>query len=410
MRNNPDKNSIKIPYECKKIILLNALFQGGRLFVGAICALYFLSFGLQMEDYAWIKTVQAFVFVGLDIPLGYFLNRIGEYKSLVCALVLGTIGAVRYLIARSFLEFLLAEVFLALSISIWPVALSAYSMQLLEKYKTEGLTEKFFHLGDSISNIFILSCGALGGFFYSYNKFLPYSFFIIFYVLSILFTLFLLMDFNRETKIKQSVFKPINLNLVKQIFPFAIILFFIQFFMQPLFHYWQPLFQEMFSIESKDLSFVFVTYSISMSIMSLGYSKVTHQSSLRSLLFVLIAAVLAGFMYNRITEGNNIYLSVFFISMTFGIFNIIQVATGILVQNQLSQEYRMLVVKYVSFFARIGMIVSLVLVHYLFSFNFSTLEIYKTYSELSIFVFLSGTLYLIISKKVGRKYALESTG
>ena len=84
---------ITLPAECKRLILLNALFQGGRLFVGAVCVLYFLSFGLQMEDYAWIKTTQAIVFIGLDIPLGYFLTRIGEYKSLLASIAFGIIGA-----------------------------------------------------------------------------------------------------------------------------------------------------------------------------------------------------------------------------------------------------------------------------------------------------------------------------
>ena len=155
---------IPLPSECKKLILLNALFQGGRLFVGAVCVLYFLSFGLHTEDYAWIKTAQAIVFIGLDIPLGYFLSKIGEYKSLLFSILFGCSG-IWILIMHFFLWFLISEILLALSLSTWPVAFSAYSMRILENYKTEGLIEKFFHFGDALSNLVVVICGSLGGLF-----------------------------------------------------------------------------------------------------------------------------------------------------------------------------------------------------------------------------------------------------
>lgn len=83
--------SVTLPSECQRLILLNALFQGGRLFVGAVCVMYFLSFGMQTGDYAWIKTTQAILFIGLEIPLGYFLSRIGEYKALLLSVAFGVI-------------------------------------------------------------------------------------------------------------------------------------------------------------------------------------------------------------------------------------------------------------------------------------------------------------------------------
>lgn len=268
MRYVTNSKLISLPFECKKVILLNALFQGGRLFVGAVCVLYFLSFGLQTEDYAWIKTTQAVVFIGLDIPLGYFLNKIGEYKSLIFSLILGIIGASGYLISTSFTAFLASEIFLALSLSVWPVALSAYSMRVLEKYKIDGLTEKFFHFGDSVSNFFVLVCGALGGFLYGYNKYFPYSFFLIFYLAAAIYTIFNFNKFEVQKTENSKNNQTFNLESIKLILPYAFILFFVQFFMQPLFHYWQPLFQEKFSLNSKDFSFIFIAYSIGMSSMS----------------------------------------------------------------------------------------------------------------------------------------------
>ena len=151
-------NLIILPTECKKLILLNSLFQGGRLFVGAICVLYFLSFGLQTEDYAWIKTSQAVIFIGLDIPLGYLLNKIGEYKSLLLSLTFGIIGALGYLMSSSFFGFLiifvlkgLIENYLIISVTIcacifviYYFYIKKFSTLLLNEYSNETINSSNF--------------------------------------------------------------------------------------------------------------------------------------------------------------------------------------------------------------------------------------------------------------------------
>lgn len=48
---------------------------------------------------------QAIVFIGLDIPLGYLLNKIGEIKSLVISILFGILGVLGYLFFTNFLGF-----------------------------------------------------------------------------------------------------------------------------------------------------------------------------------------------------------------------------------------------------------------------------------------------------------------
>jgi MFS family permease len=401
---------VALPSECKRLIFLNALFQGGRLFVGAICVLYFLSFGLQAGDYAWIKTMQANIFIGLDIPLGYLLSRIGEYKSLLLSVAFGIIGAFGYLVFTSFFGFLVSETFLALSLSTWPVALSAYSMRILEKYKTEGLVEKFFHFGDAISNLFVVICGSLGGLLYSVNKYIPYSCFLMVYLLAALCTLFYLKDFDFVKKEKKESIKFVisNLKEMISILPFASILFLAQFFMQPLFHYWQPLFGEKFVLGSKDMSIVFICYSLTMSAVSWGYSKMTHFSYVRSSLFVLGTALIGATVYSFIAKMNNFGSSLFFFALTFGFFNLVQIAGGVLVQNRLKKENRMIITKYVSFYSRIGMIVSLIVLHWLFSNEWGTSAIYKLYGILAVLVFCCFLGRMAMQKNAEKKYVSKS--
>lgn len=397
---------IPLPSECKKLILLNALFQGGRLFVGAICVLYFLSFGLQTGDYAWIKTTQAIIFIGLDIPLGYLLTRMGEYKSLVLSIIFGVIGAFGYLVSTSFFGFLISETFLALSLSTWPVAISAYSMRIMEKYTTEGLVEKFFHFGDAVSNVFIVICGSLGGLLYAFNKYIPYGCFLTLYLLAAMFILFYLKDFG-VIKVKRS--EPIkfvisNIKEMRSILPFASILFLAQFLMQPLFHYWQPLFGEKFAVDSKDMSIVFVCYSLAMSTISWGYSRMTHLSILRSNLFVVSAAILGSLVYSLIARFDNFIFSLVFFALSFGIFNLVQIAGGVLIQNRLKQENRMIITKYVSFYSRIGMIISLIVLHWLFANEWETSEVYKLYGILATVTFCLYLGWMMMQKIPEKKY------
>lgn len=399
---------IILPLECKKLIFLNALFQGGRLFVGAIGVLYFLSFGLHTEDYAWIKTSQAIIFIGLDIPLGYFLNRFGEYKSLLLSIICGVVGALGYLVLTSFFGFLFSEIFLALSLSIWPVAFSAYSMRILENYKIDGLVEKYFHFGDAISNLFVVTCGSLGGLAYAFNKYIPYSFFLIFYLFAVMFILLNLKNLGMiKIEKKEKINFISNILDMKSILPFAFILFLTQFFMQPLFHYWQPLFEEKFTINSKDLSIVFIGYSLVMSAISWSYSRITHLVLLRSNFFVVSTALFGGLVYSFIVRTDNFSCSLIFLSLTFGIFNLVQIAEGVLIQNKLKKHNRMIVIKYVSFCSRIGMIISLVFLHWLFANDWGISEIYELYGWLSVLIFCFYLIWIVITKKSKRKYVSE---
>lgn len=400
---------IPLPTECKKLILLNALFQGGRLFVGAVCVLYFLSFDLKTEDYAWIKTAQAIVFIGLDIPLGYFLSKMGEYKSLLLSMVFGLLGALGYLLFTSFSGFLVSEILLALSLSTWPVALSAYSMRILENYKTEGLTEKFFHFGDAISNLFVVICGSLGGIFYAFNKYIPYSCFLGFYFFAFLFTLIYLKDFDvfGVTKKEKIKFMISDIKEIVPILPFALTLIFAQFFMQPLFHYWQPLFEEKFAINSQDMSIVFISYSLAMTTISWGYSRMTQFTILRSDLFIGSAALVGSLVYRLIPQFDNFSSSLIFFALSFGFFNLSQIAVGVIIQSRLKKENRMVITKYVSFFSRLGMVISLLVMHWLFANDWNTSAVYKLYGGLAILAFGLYLGWIIIQKNAEKKYVPE---
>jgi len=388
------KSNVILPSECKKLIFLNALFQGGRLFVGAICVLYFISSGLEAQDYAWIKTAQVLVFIGLDIPFGYFLSRFGEYRSLLLSLILGALGSFGYIFASSFEGFLFSEVLLALSLSSWPVAMSAYSMLVLEKYKVEGIVEKHFHFGDAISSVAILICGSLGGILYYYDKHIPYIAFFVLYLTAILYAFFFIRDYgeSKPRQIESYLGFVSNVRESLSLFSVASVLFVVQFFMQPLLHYWQPLFLSEFNVSSKDMSIIFIAYSISMSLCSWFYSNMTHLTITRTQIFIQLLGFLGGVSLFFITNFNHFSLSIAFFSLCMGLLNLVQVGGGVFLQKFLTKENRMIMTKYISFYSRLGMIASLMFLHSLFKFGWEIVDIYKLYG-----IFLMITFFTVIA-------------
>jgi predicted MFS family arabinose efflux permease len=397
-------NSIRIPLDCKKLIFLNALFQGGRLFVGAICVLYCFSFGLPPQDYVWIKTTQALIFIILDIPLGYCLNKLGEFKSLLTSLSLGIMGSVGYLISTNLMGFLVSEVFLALSLSTWPVAFSAYSMKVLEN-SSEGLTEKYFHLGDAIAKLVVVVCGSVGGLLYIYNKYLPYILFFAFYVIAVFYLIkYLKNDASLKEKNEAGLSFCSSAKQFASVFPFASIILFFQFLMQPLLHYWQPFFVETFNHDSRDMSLIFLTYSLSMSAVSYGYSRISKFKFCRSDVFMIVAALFAGILLFLLKNINTFSFALLCFSFSFGLFNLVQIGVGVIIQKKFESNNRMVLTKIVSFYSRCGMIISLMTLNLLLENNWSLSEIFHLYGFIALSAFGLYLIYLTAKTKIEEKY------
>lgn len=162
--------------------------------------------------------------------------------------------------------------------------------------------------------------------------------------------------------------------------------------MQPLLHYWQSFFSGVFGVESKNMSIVFVSYSFLTSSISFSYSKLTQITFLRTRRFVLLSALFSSIFYCFFAKVSNLYVSLFFFSLVFGIFNLVQVSSGVLIQHKLKQENRMVMIKFISFYSRICMLLSLIILHYLFANLWKLKDIYQLYGFFSISVF---TLFLI---------------
>ena len=275
-------------------------------------------------------------------------------------------------------------------------------MYYLQNYKSEGLAEVFFHKGDSVSNMCVLVTGMLGGLVYGVNKYLPYVLFLTFY-LALFLTSFAFIN-KIECKKEKSKFK-IKLKgviLLTKTYPYVFVAILSQFIMKPLFHYWQPFFHEIYTVDSTDMSFIFVSYSLAMSGISYGYSKIVTKDFFRSDWSLGIIAFISACAYLSLPYINEFFfISVFIFSVLFGVTNLNKIASSVLIQHQISREDRMVATKWVSLLARIGMSLSLLLINYFLVV--SGQKVQKLFEFYGI-IMLSFTivLFILILKKGGR--------
>ena len=108
-----------------------------------------------------------------------------------------------------------------------------------------------------------------------------------------------------------------------------------------------------------------------------------------------------------IVKFDNFSFSLIFFALTFGFFNLLQIAASVLIQNKLKNENRMIITKYVSFISRVGMVVSLIIMHWLFANDWTISEVYKLYGGLAIFAFCLYLGWIVVQKNVEKKYVAE---
>ncbi len=150
------------------------------------------------------------------------------------------------------------------------------------------------------------------------------------------------------------------------------------------------------------MSIIFITYSLAMSSISWGYSRITQFSGVRTSAFVLSAAIIGGFFYSLVGRSNTFVFALISFALSFGFFNLVQISASVLIQNKLKHRNRMIITKYVSFYSRMGMVMSLLLLHWMFAIGWTPISVYKLYGLTALCAF-STYLGLILVQKNGEK-------
>src|SRR5437868_12342695 len=90
-----------------QMLLTDALFEGGRMFVGATSVTYLLHSGLSLSQIAFLKSVQAMTVLLGEVPTGVLADSIGRKKSLLTAALCAMLGFALYFFGNEFNIFII---------------------------------------------------------------------------------------------------------------------------------------------------------------------------------------------------------------------------------------------------------------------------------------------------------------
>ena len=108
------------------------------MFVMPVIVLFFLDHGLSMTQVIYLQVIFSLIIVGLEVPSGYFADKVGRKISLVVASFLGFLGFLIYAFSFNFFGFLIAEIVLGIGSSFMSGADSALLYDTLIECGIQG--------------------------------------------------------------------------------------------------------------------------------------------------------------------------------------------------------------------------------------------------------------------------------
>jgi MFS family permease len=312
----------------KKILAYDAIFEFGRMLVGAISIVYLLGRGIQFSDVALLKMVQLLSGVLLEVPTGIFADRFGQKPSLIISTLSGFLGFVFYFVGHEIGVFLLAEILIASCLAFWSGAYESFSIQELQMENDAQKLDVFFHSNSLLNSFAIFIAGGIGSVFSTYFREISYLPTIsVFFLLTILLLMHqeILLQASRANKLNSESVPGINLLLVMKSLKENInsiqkdkkirMLFFSISASSSLFYivvyFWQVQFQNVLGANDAFLGLAFVVMNLSVSLAS---SLIVFLKSRRFHLPFLIPIGLIGYsiFLCLLSFSNTLFLGIMF--------------------------------------------------------------------------------------------------
>lgn len=396
----------------KKMIALDSLFEGGRMFVGATSITYLMSQGLDVSQISLLKSIQAITIVFGEYPTGLIADYFGRKKSLYLGLITAILGFLTFALGKSIFIFFIAEILTALSLCFWSGAYEAYSIEVAQLDSEKGLMDKFFHSNQSFNSASVLIFGALGGFIAEKSLALPYLSGIA--VLTTCF--FILYNAPKENLIlsselnqRKNIFFHIRNSLQEgifsvKLFPFVLSMVAIQFSTQPLLHLWQPFFAEINGQQSSSLnSYVFSFYCF----MNMGAGFLAARFSkkvwFRSKAFLLTTLASFSLLYLIMSYLQSPIWALIFFGINQGVLSVGRTTLSVRMNQKITAHSRASILSSVSLFSRFGMLAALQWIQLLNLNSQKTIHVFNNFAVLTTavmtFLILVFSFKYFLSKK-----------
>lgn len=128
-----------------------------------VIVLFYKSNGLTMKDIFLLQSVYSLTLMTLEIPTGYFADRVGRKSSILIGVMLGFTGYLAYSFSFGFWQFVIAEVILGVSQSLVSGADSAMLYDTLAAAKQNKRYTQLEGRITSIGNFGEAFAGIIGG-------------------------------------------------------------------------------------------------------------------------------------------------------------------------------------------------------------------------------------------------------
>lgn len=128
-----------------------------------VIVLFYKSNGLTMKDIFLLQSIYSLTLMTLEIPTGYFADRVGRKSSILLGTILGFTGYLAYSFSFGFWQFVVAEVILGVSQSLISGADSAMLYDTLAAKEQNNKYTQLEGRITSIGNFGEAFAGIIGG-------------------------------------------------------------------------------------------------------------------------------------------------------------------------------------------------------------------------------------------------------
>ena len=269
------------------------------LILGPILVLFLVAKGLSFTEIMVLQSISAMAVVLFEVPTGAVSDKIGRKESLLLGSLLWAISLGIYVVGRSFLMFIFAEVIFSLGATFKSGADNALiydSLKVMEREKEfqsiEGKARSFALYAQAVGSI-------IAGFVYEINTNLPFLISIFFMVVTFIISLGF-----KEPPIEGKMGK-YGINYIEQIRESgkfiishekikAIIIFTMMFFIfyRTAFFYYQP-YMEAVKIPVRYFGIIFFVFNITAAFASKRSHWIMEKTKPKTLSFMALLMIIS---------------------------------------------------------------------------------------------------------------------
>lgn len=380
--------------DCKRHILISCLQAAGHVAIEPIIALYIFSYGLSVGDYVFLKSVNVGVYFLLEIPLAIILNQIGEKTSAFLALCSAVAGMIFYIASSSILGFGIAEAFLAASISIFNPSNSAIAMRLLDTHKHNA--ESYFHMLGSCMHFCTLSTSILSGILFSLNPFIPFWIYLSF----CLCAMALLKKISTgEIVGKRSLIPKISKSTIRSLSPFCLIGIITYLVMEPVTHFWQPLYIEKFGATTFLTTGAYATFTIFYIFSSMTVSRLMSSEKIKPFHILSALPLFGSALYATVPFISSPVLLTATYSLLWSAMWLTITSITVSMRKAMPMDQRLFLGKIMSLFFRLGGCLAMGSSKFLIDSGWNMNEIFHFFSIIALLVAFGYAFWKILFHK-----------